>query len=64
MTSGARLILTKLKSVFIESLMLNQFDLGCPIQIKTDSFGYVIDRISSQPTLDKLGFWHPVAFFF
>ena len=50
--------------MFIEAPILNHFDLECHIRIQTDTSGHAIGGILGQLTLDDLGRWHPVAFFF
>lgn len=63
-TFEARKAFTKLKQAFVKTLILNYFDLKCYIQIKTDIFGYAINGIPSQLTLNDLGQWYLVAFYF
>ena len=55
---------TKLRQAFVETLILNHFDLKCHIEIETDVLGYAIGGILSQLTLDNLGWWYLVVFFF
>ena len=50
----ARLAFTKLKQRFIKALVLYYFDLECHICIETDAFGYTINKIFSQLTLNDL----------
>ncbi len=64
LTANARKAFTKLRQVFVKAPILNHFDPERHIRIETDASGYVIGRILSQLTLDDLGRWHPVAFFF
>ena len=45
----------KLRQMFIETLILNHFDLERHIWIKTDVSGYTIGKILSQLTLNNLG---------
>ncbi len=54
----------KLRYVFVEAPILNHFDSEHHIEIETDDSSYAIGRIFNQLTLDNLGQWHPVAFFF
>ncbi len=60
----AKRAFTKLRQAFIEAPILNHFDPEYHIQIEMDASGYAIGGILSQLTLDDLGQWHPVAFFF
>ena len=64
LTPDAKQIFTQLRQVFIKAFILRHFDLECHIQIKTDLSGYAIGGIWSQLTLDNLGQWHPVAYYF
>ena len=50
----ARRAFIKLRQAFVETLILNHFDLKRHIQIKTDVLGYTIGGILSQLTLDDL----------
>ncbi len=61
--SKARKAFTKLRQAFVETLILNYFDLERHIRIETDASGYAIGRILSQLTSDDSGWWHPVLFF-
>lgn len=63
LTPRARLVFTKLRQVFIETLILYYFDLKYYIQIETNVLDYTIDEAFSQLTLDNLGWWYPFAFF-
>ncbi len=63
LTSEAKKAFTKLRQAFIETPILNYFDLERHIQIETDASGYAISEILSQLTSDDLGWWHLVAFF-
>lgn len=40
-----KLAFTKLREVFIKALILHHFNLKRHIDIKTDDFGYAIDRV-------------------
>ena len=62
--ANARKAFTKLRQVFIKALILNLIDLERYIRIEINPLGYIIDRIFSQLTLNNLGQWHPLAFFF
>ena len=64
LTPKARLAFTKLRQVFMNTPILHYFDPKCHIWIKTDASGYAIGGVLSQLTLDDLGQWHLVAFFF
>lgn len=44
-----------LENAFIKILAFLHFDLKIYIYIKTNAFGYTIDRILSQQTLNNLG---------
>ena len=63
-TSGAKLVFTKLKQAFVKTLILHHFNLERYIRIKTDASGYAISGIFSWLTSKNLGQWHPIAFFF
>ncbi len=63
-TSKAKKAFTKLRQAFVETLILNHFDLKRHIQIETNASGYAINEIFSQLTLDDLGQWRPLKFFF
>lgn len=52
--SITRLILTKLRQVFIKSLIFSYFDLNYYIQIKTDILSYVISGVLNQLTVENL----------
>lgn len=54
LTLIGKLEFRKLRQAFIKSLILSHFDLKYPIWIKTDILDYVISRVLSQLTLDKL----------
>ena len=60
----AKLAFTELRQVFFKTPIFYHFDPKCHIQIETDISSYAISRVFSQLTLDDLGQWHPVAFFF
>ena len=64
LTPGVKLAFTKLRQAFSKAPILHHFDLERHIQIETDISGYAIGGVFSQLTLDNLGRWHPVAFFF
>ena len=64
LTPGAKLAFFKLRQVFVKALILYHFDLERHIWIKMDASSYAIGGVLSQLTLDELGWWHPVAFFF
>ncbi len=64
LTSKARKAFTELRQVFVKAPILNYFNLERHIRIETDASGFAIGGILSQLTLDDLGRWHPVAFFF
>ncbi len=59
----ARKDFTELRQVFVESPILNQFNLKHYVQIETDASSYAIGRILSQLVLHDLGQWHLIAFF-
>ena len=63
-TFKARLAFTKLRQVFVKTLIFYHFDLEYYIQIETNVSGYSIGEIFSQLTSDDLGQWYHVAFFF
>ena len=63
LTSGARLVFTKLKQAFVKAPILYHFDPKRHIRIETDASGYAIGEVFSPLTLDNMGRWHPVAFF-
>ena len=63
LTSGARMAFTKLRQVFIKSLIFHHFDLERHIWVETNVSGYAIGGIFSQLISDNSGRWHPVAFF-
>ena len=63
-TCRAKLAFTKLRQAFFKAPILHHFDLERHIRIETDVSGYAIGRVLSQLTLDDLGQWHSVAFFF
>ena len=50
--------------MFLKALILYHFNPECYIQIETDVSGYAIGRVLSQLTLDDLGRWHQLVFFF
>ena len=50
--------------MFIQALIPNHFDLKHHIQTEMDFLNYTIGKIFSQLTLNDLGQWHLVAFFF
>ena len=64
LTSKARLTFTYLRQAFTKAAILRHFDLECHIRIKTNVLSYAISRVLSQLTLDNLGWWHPIAYFF
>ena len=64
LTSGARKTFIKLRQIFVETPILNHFDLERHIQIDIDVLSYAINRIFSQLTSNDFGQWHPIAFFF
>ena len=55
LTSKARLVLIKLRQVFVEALILDNFDSEYHIVIETNASGYAIGRILNQLILDNLG---------
>ena len=63
LTANARRAFTKLRQVFIEALILNNFDLERHIQIVIDASIYTISKVFSQLTLDNSSQWHPIIFF-
>ena len=63
-TLRAKLAFTKLRQAFFKTPILYHFDPKCHIQMKINALGYAIGRVFSQPTLDDLDQWYPVAFFF
>lgn len=64
LTFEARLTFAKLKQAFIKAQILYLLNPECHIYVKANALGYAIDRNINQLTLDNLGQWHPVAFFF
>ena len=50
--------------MFVETSIVNHFNLEHHILIETNVLGYVIGGIFSELILNNLGQWHPVAFFF
>ena len=50
--------------MFTQVLILQHFDLKWHIRIKTNVSGYAICKIFSQLTLDDLGWWYLVAYYF
>ncbi len=54
LTSNIRQAFIKLRQAFIKVQILNYLDLKYYIYIKIEVFGYVIDKILSQLTLDDL----------
>ena len=55
---------SKLKQAFIKAPILYHFDPEHHIRVETDVSGYAIGRVFSQLTLDDLGRWHLMAFFY
>jgi len=49
----------KLKSLFSNEPLLRHFDPALPIRLHTDSSGFAVSGIISQP---HEGRWHPVAY--
>ena len=47
LTSGGKLMFTKLRKVFVKAPILHYFDLKCYIRIETDVSGYAIDGVLS-----------------
>ena len=64
LTPDARRAFTQLKQAFTKVPILRHFNPECHIQIQTDASGYAIVGVLSQLTLDNLGQWHPVAYYF
>ena len=64
LTPDARQAFTQLRQAFTKALILQHFDLEYSIRIETDASGYTISEVLNQLTLDNLGQWHPVAYFF
>ena len=64
LTPRAKLAFTKLRQAFLKAPILYHLDPECHIWIKTDVSGYAISGVISQLTLDDLGRWHLVIFFF
>ena len=62
-TLGVKRAFNQLRQAFNKAPILRYFDPECYIRIETDVSGYAIGGILSQPTLDNLGQWHPVAFY-
>ena len=60
----AKLAFTKLRQAFLKALILYHFNLKRHIWIETDVSGYTISKILSQLTLNDLGQWHLMIFFF
>ena len=50
--------------MFVKALFLHHFDLKRYIQIEMNKLDYAISRVLSLLTLDNLGRWYPVVFFF
>ena len=63
LTSGAKLVFTKLRQAFLKALILYHFNPEGHIRIETDVSGYAIGGVLSQLTLDNSGQWHLMAFF-
>ena len=55
LTADTRRVFTKLKQAFVESSILNHFDLKRHIKIEIDALGYFIGEILSQLILDDSG---------
>ena len=53
--SGARIVFTKLRQVFIKAPIFYHIDPESYIQVETDVLEYVIDGVFSYLTLDNLG---------
>lgn len=51
----AKKAFTELKQAFIKAPILNHYNSGYHIKIKTNVSGYAISRIFSQLNLDNLG---------
>ena len=64
LTLKARLAFIKLRKAFTKAPIFQHFDLECHIWIETDASGYAIGGVLSQITLDNLGQWHPVAYYY
>ncbi len=62
--SEAKKTFTELKQVFVETPILNHFNLERHIRIETDISDFAISGVLSQLTLDDLAQWHLVAFSF
>ena len=63
LTPRAGLAFTKLRQAFFKTSILHHFNPERHIRIETNVSSYAIGGVLNQQTLDKLGQWHPVAFF-
>ena len=64
LTPGAKLASIKLRQAFLKAPILHHFDSDRHIRIEIDVSGYAISGFLSQLTLDDMGQWHLVVFFF
>ena len=64
LTFRARLAFAKLRQTFVKAPILHHFDPKYHIWVEIDVSGNAISGVPSQLTLDDLGQWHPVTFFF
>ena len=61
--SGARIAFTKLRQVFIKTLILYYFNPKRYIWLKTDTSGSAMGVVLIQLISNDSGWWHPMAFF-
>ena len=64
LTPKAKLAFTELRQAFFKAPILYYLDPEPHIRIETDVLGYTIGGVLSQLSLDDLGWWYPIAFFF
>ena len=55
LTSGVRMVFTKLRQVFIKASILHHFDPEQHIRVEIDVSGYDIGGVLNQLILDNLG---------
>ena len=61
---GAKKVFNHLRHAFTQAPILQHFNPQRQIRIKTDASGYAIGGVLSQLTLNDLGQWHLVAYYF